>query len=164
MRLVYNEEWKKINGYEDYEISNLGRVISYKRYPEGKLLNLRIDIFGYRSAFLFKNGKSKTFKVHILVWEHFGVGDRDGYKIVVDHKDNDKLNNRIDNLQLLTNRENRTKETSRHKKSSKYVGVFRTKNKSNPWMAKIDTNYLGVFKTEEEASEAYQNALTHSHQ
>ena len=82
-----------------------------------------------------------------------------GHKIVVDHIDNNKLNNKLYNLQLITHRENISKDK---KGSSKYTGVCWHKIK-NKWQSSIAINgkikYLGIFTNEIEAAQAYQNEL-----
>jgi hypothetical protein len=79
---------------------------------------------------------------------------------VVDHDDNDKLNNRADNIKLRTNRENTSKD--RKGGTSKYIGVSWYK-RYNKWRAQIFVNgkikCLGYFENPLYASNAYQNAL-----
>ncbi len=156
------EQWKDIEGYDGlYQISNFGRVRSFKR---GKIRYLKngIDVWGYYRVSLHKNGKQKSLRIHRLVWDHFGDSKRNGRILQVDHINNDKSNNRIDNLQLLSTRENVSKHYLRTDKSSKYVGVCWHKNNNN-WTAVIHINgkqkHLGCFKTEYEAHLAYQKAL-----
>ncbi len=119
MRKQLTEIWKPINGHKGlYEISNHGLIKSLARNinigqhrvwkKEEAFLKGGISR-GYRLVLLYKNGKRKTFLIHRLVWDHFGNSPRNGRKLQVDHIDNNKLNNRIDNLQLLTAKENTTK-------------------------------------------------------
>jgi hypothetical protein len=79
---------------------------------------------------------------------------------LVDHIDNNKLNNKLNNLQLTTNRINSTKD--RVGPTSKFIGVGFHKS-TNKWRSRIQIDgkniWLGVFVTEIEASNAYQNAL-----
>jgi hypothetical protein len=81
-------------------------------------------------------------------------------RIVVDHIDNNPLNNCLSNLQLITHRENISKD--RKNKSSKYTGVY-FDSKTKKWISTIKNNRekinLGYFENEKEASEYYQNAL-----
>jgi len=83
-----------------------------------------------------------------------------GHKIVVDHIDNNKENDKLYNLQLISNRENTVKDTNRG--SSKYVGVSWHKHK-NMWRTTIyikgKNKHLGYFTDEKEASKAYQKEL-----
>ena len=161
------EIWKDIKGYEgSYEVSNFGRVKSLERKSScGRQLNERIlktppDAYGYYHCNLHKNGNQKLFKVHKLVAITFLNHKPDGHKIVVDHIDNNKKNNRADNLQLISTREN----TSKDKKGylSEYVGVTWHKA-ANKWQAQIKIDdklkYLGLFSNELQAAQAYQLAL-----
>ena len=81
--------------------------------------------------------------------------------MVVDHIDNNRLNNNLSNLQCVTQRVNSTKD--RKGGTSNYVGVSLHSNIRKKWEAKINVNgkskRLGLFYTEEEASFAYQSAL-----
>ncbi|HEC64939.1 hypothetical protein LCGC14_1269290 [marine sediment metagenome] len=97
------EVWKKINGYEDlYMISNLGRIKSF--WKDDKILKGGIDGNGYRNITLRKNGNGKTAAVHRLVATYFVKGFKRGLE--VNHKDGDKTNNHVDNLEWCTRREN----------------------------------------------------------
>ena len=153
------EVFKPIPGYEGiYEVSNLGNVKSYHIYKDGKLLRNRINR-GYYRVNLYRD-KRITRSVHQLVAEAFLNHKPNGYKLIVDHIDNNPLNNNVNNLQIITPRENLTKD--RKLKTSKYTGVCWLK-RDRKWRASIYLNgekkYLGSFKTELEASEAYQTAL-----
>ena len=83
-----------------------------------------------------------------------------GCKIVVDHINNDKLDNRVENLQVITQRQNSTKDKKGF--TSSYAGVSWNK-KDNRWRAAIFVNnkvkYLGSYKCELKAAEAYNSAL-----
>ena len=148
------EEWRIIN--ESYQVSNLGRVKSLK-WGKERILKQVVDGNGY----LIVNPNSKTKKVHKLVAEAFLNHKPDGYNVVVDHIDNDKLNNRLDNLQLISARENCSKDQKGY--SSKYIGVHWDKS-TEKWFSSIQINgkqkYLGRFTNELDASEAYQTALS----
>ena len=80
--------------------------------------------------------------------------------LVVDHINNNSLDNRVENLQVITQRQNATKD--RTNKTSKYAGVSWHKA-LNKWRSYIKINYkqihLGYFDNEEEASEVYNNKL-----
>ena len=98
------ELWKQIKGYEDlYQISSFGRVKSMHKKPYKILKStLRGEYMGIQ---LNKNNKGKTFSVHRLVALTF-LKDNDTIKIV-NHKDCNKLNNNILNLEWVTHKENR---------------------------------------------------------
>jgi len=159
--VMLTEQFKPIKGYEGlYEISNFGRVKSFHKKPH--LLSDRFDSSGYKQVLLCKEKIQKSFIVHLLVWDHFGDNLRNGLELQVDHIDNNKLNNKIDNLQLLTNRQNSTKQFLTIQKSSKFVGVCWDKSR-NKWIVGIKINKkrinLGRFYDENEAAEVYQTAL-----
>ena len=152
------EEFRSISGYEGlYEVSNFGNV---KSLINNKILKPCLGSRGYYMVRVYKDNKGNTMSIHVLVAMAFLGHKPDGYKIVVDHIDNNKLNNHVSNLQLISNREN----TSKDKKNgtSKYTGVT-WYNASNKWLAQIAINSkkknLGLFETEDEAHEAYQKAL-----
>jgi hypothetical protein len=167
------EIFKDIPGYEGfYQVSNLGNVKSLAReilrkgkYPfisKERILKHSIRS-GYYQVKLWKEGKTKAMTIHILVAMAFLGHIPDGTnRIVPDHKNDITTDNRLENLQLLTNRQNIEKYFLRKKTSSKYTGVCWFK-KTNKWQAyiKIDgkTKHLGYFTDEYEAHLAYQKAL-----
>ena len=161
------EEFRSVPGYEGlYEVSNFGNVKSLgndKTRKEKILKPVLVGSIGkyYYGLQLFKDGKRKIFKIHVLVAMAFLGHIPDGtHKIVVDHIDNNRLNNHLSNLQLISQRENASKDKKNG--TSKYTGVCWDKAK-NKWLANITINgipkHLGYFFSEEEAHEAYQNAL-----
>jgi hypothetical protein len=155
------EQWKDVPGYKgDYKISNMGRVKSFRQSRKGKILKERYDARGYVQYILCYNTARTSYKGHHLVWDNFGEGERNGRIINVDHIDEVKDNNNINNLQLLTNRENLAKGFLKNKnKSSKYTGVYKPK-KSTLFQAYITINkkhiYLGSFDYEYDAYMAYK--------
>ena len=100
------EQWKPVEGYENYMISNLGRVksLNYKRTGKEKLLSLGKDSKGYLYVNLCKNGVGKPFKINRLVYSTFVEEIPEGLQ--VNHIDENKENNRLDNLNLMTPKEN----------------------------------------------------------
>ena len=104
-----NEEiWRPIEGYEGlYEVSNTGRVRSVDRYVEysnggihlhkGKVLSPAKDKNGYLKVVLNCNGKCKTINVHGLAAQAF-IPNPDNLPMV-NHKDEDKTNNNVTNLE-----------------------------------------------------------------
>lgn len=94
------EIWKDIKNYEGlYQISNLGNVKSYHKRSNGNLLKLPIKR-GYYQVGLRKNGTRKYYQVHRLVAETF-IENKDNLP-QVNHKDENKLNNNVDNLEWCT--------------------------------------------------------------
>lgn len=95
------EEWKDIPDYEGkYQVSNMGRVksLNYARRKQVKVLRPGIEkTRGYLSVTLLKDGKQKTKPVHRLVAIAFIPNPNDLPQ--VNHKDENKLNNCVDNLE-----------------------------------------------------------------
>ena len=156
---MMKEKWALIKGYEStYTVSNKGRVQNIKT---GRVLKAGVNGSGYKSISLC-DGKNTSFKIHLLVFDAFGIAKRKGRILQVDHIDNDKLNNRIDNLQLLSNRANVSKCQFPQNRSSQYTGVYWNK-KAQKWLSQIRIGkrrkYLGLFDDEQKASFAYQKEL-----
>jgi hypothetical protein len=154
------EIWKDVIGYEgQYQVSSFGRVKSIK-FNKQKILKFSIHRYGYTQVTLCSKCKTKCVKVHQLVAESFLNHKRCGYKFVVDHKDDNPSNNRVENLQLITQRENCFKTQGKY--SSKYKGVHWAKS-NKKWKASIKINakrkHLGYYQTEFEAHLAYQNEI-----
>lgn len=94
------EEWKPIKGYEGlYEVSNMGRVKSLHT-SQGIILKQYTDYYKYMKVTLNKNGTHKTKLVHRLVAITF-IRNPNNYE-VVNHKDGNKKNNTVDNLEWCT--------------------------------------------------------------
>lgn len=101
-----NEIWHKIDDYEDlYEVSNFGNIKSFHK-GKIKLLKPQMDGWGYLHVFLYKNKKAKIYKVHKLVAKYF-IPNKNNFN-VINHKDGNKLNNHIDNLEWCTSSYNNT--------------------------------------------------------
>ena len=98
------EIWKKISGYNKYKVSNFGRVMSYKRSDDGIPRKTSVESNGYGVVRLSLNNKVETKFVHRIVAEHFIPNPHN--KPCVNHKDGNKLNNHIDNLEWVTYKEN----------------------------------------------------------
>lgn len=102
------EEWRPIEGYEGiYEVSSYGRVRSLDRYvrcksksyrlKKGSILSPAKDKNGYLKVVLSCNRKCNTINVHRLVAQAF-IPNPDNLP-EVNHKDEDKTNNSVDNLE-----------------------------------------------------------------
>ena len=152
------EIWKTIKEFEEYQVSNLGRIKSFKC---GKERILKPNIQNqYYAVNLFKNKKLNNFNIHKLVAINFLNHTPCGMKLVINHINFNKLDNRVCNLEIVTHREN---SNQKHlKSSSQYTGVSWDK-KSNKWKSSICINnkpkILGTFNNEKEASLYYENAL-----
>ena len=160
------EIFKKIPNYSNYEVSNLGMVKSLARWRNAgtgkymqkeRILKPTIDSGGYRSVVLYNKNGRRTWHISVLIAMAFLNHEPDGYNIIVDHRNNVRTDDRLENLQLITNRENITKEIKR----SLPTGVHLQKN--GKYHVAIVVGFkrinLGTFETIEEASEYYQNAL-----
>lgn len=154
------EEWKIINNYPNYSISNLGNV---KNNRTGKLLKGRLSRKGYLRVGLYSDDdktKNKNISIHRLVGDSF-LENPDN-KSSIDHIDRNKQNNNISNLRWATNEEQSRNQKKRVGCSSIYKGVSFYKI-TNKWLSSITINKkrvcLGYFKTEEEAKDAYNNFI-----
>lgn len=143
-------------GYEGiYAVSDTGIIFNIKK---GTVMKTRINIYGYEEVTLssVKSGKSKM-RVHRIVYESFNGKVKDD--LVIDHIDNNKLNNNLSNLRKLTNRENICRS-----KVSKYGRGVHYFEKINKYGACIQINkiqyHLGVFCDVEDARNAYDKALS----
>lgn len=165
------EQWKDIEGYEGlYQVSDLGRVKSlFNSYLRSdgrtnnkheRIVKQNIDAYKYLCVNLSKKSNTKTIKTHKLVAFSFLNHKPSGFKEVVDHYDNDKYNNTLNNLRIVTNRQNSSKD--RKNKTSKFTGVYKS-SKQKKWLARIYINgknhYLGSFDKEIDASKSYNKAL-----
>jgi hypothetical protein len=161
------EIWKDIPGYEGlYQVSSLGQVKSLPKEwkLDGRTICHKEKILkpqlkrGYNTCALYKDKKQKWFSISVLVAMAFLNHKPNGHTLVVDHINNIRTDNRLINLQIITQRENVSRRDSSGY-TSKYPGVFR----SLVWSSRINieqkTYHLGSYKTEERASEVYQLAL-----
>lgn len=115
-----NEIWKETLGYEGmYAISNYGRLkgikrtikasnqfVDFDRTINEKIYKPSINGSGYFTVALSKNGTSKTYLLHRLVAETFIKNEKN--KKEVNHKDGNKINNAVSNLEWLSSKENKT--------------------------------------------------------
>ena len=100
------EVWKDIQGYEGkYQVSNLGNVksVNYHRTKKERILTPH-KISGYLIVKLYKNGIQKNFLIHRLVSQAFIENPENLPE--VNHIDENKLNNRVDNLEFCDRKYN----------------------------------------------------------
>jgi hypothetical protein len=166
----FMEIFKDIPGYEGlYQVSNLGNVKSLSRQIwNGKVFFISKDKIlkpggngtGYLLVMLRLGNNFKAKTLHSLVAETFLNHNKNNKRIIVDHINGDRSDNRLENLQVITQRENTSKD--KKNKTSKYTGVCWNRF-NNKWMSGIRISgkkiHLGYFKCEEEANKAYQNKL-----
>lgn len=146
--------WKDVEGYEGiYQVSDTGLVRSLDRVSinktkngkdrpcklKGRILKPHTRKDGRLSVAFSKNGKLKTFSVHVLVAKSFVEGERDGLEI--NHKDGDYTNNHYTNLEWVTKTEN-----IRH---SFYSGIMPTSKKVA--LLKDDGSVEKVYPSEAQA-------------
>lgn len=106
------ETWKPVHGYEGlYEVSSYGRIRSLYRYK--KILKPMISNAGYERVDLFKEKKRKQFSVHRLVATAFVPNLRS--LPMVNHIDENKLNNHAKNLEWVTAKENANHGTAKQR-------------------------------------------------
>ena len=99
------EKWKRIPGFPKYKVSNYGRILSY-HYKTPRIMKPRKAVkTGYLEIGLSNNNKRKFFLVHRLVLSLFNpIEHMEEYE--VNHLDENKENNRLDNLEWVTPKEN----------------------------------------------------------
>ena len=119
--IVCQEEFRDIPEYEGlYQVSDLGRVKSLY-FKRQLILKSRLNEDGYLYINMYHKNKSSSFKNHQLVAIVFLNHRPNGMNGVVDHKNKIKYDNRLSNLQIITNRHNCSKD---RKGSSIYRGVY----------------------------------------
>ena len=151
------EIWKDIKDYEGYyQVSNLGRIKSLKRIVKGrwkniiikeKILNRKIEN-GYLRVQLSKNNISKIFLVHRLVAETF-IPNPNNYK-EINHKDENTINNNVDNLEWCTHSYNINYGTRTQKTIDKMCKSILQYD--------LQGNFIKKWKTMNEAVRYYHNA------
>lgn len=132
------EEWKTIGGYERYEVSNLGTVRRGNKILHGAILKT-----GYINYGLWKENTFCWRTGHSLVAEAF-IGERpEGF--VIDHIDNNKQNNCLDNLRYITYSQNIIRKP--------YTNPMRCigKRKNNKFVVRVSNKNYGTYETIEEA-------------
>jgi hypothetical protein len=146
------EVWRPILEYENYEVSNMGKV---KNVKTDKTLTA-MDCRGYSQVGLYNKGR-KYFLVHRLVLQSFLPNDDD--KLECNHKNHIKTDNRLENLEWVSKSQN-TRFRKKWKSSSTYKGVSWNK-RDNVWQVNCNIDgkkiYIGLFHNEEEAAKAYDN-------
>lgn len=154
------EIWKEVPDYDGmYQVSNLGKVKSFY-FRKESILSPSKNTGGYLVVSLYKNCKSKHFQIHQLVAMAFLEHKPNGSKLVVNHINFNRTDNRLQNLEIVSQRQNTNR--LHLPSSSSFIGVYWNK-KDKVWFSQIRINkklhHLGSFKCELKASQAYQQKL-----
>ena len=99
------EVWKPIDGWPDYQVSNQGRFKSFKQCADGKLLTPYLNKYGYLTIHLRDKNRSKVLQCHRLVMLAFEPIPNPE-TMEVNHKNENKQDNRLSNLEWTTHLEN----------------------------------------------------------
>ena len=148
--------WKDIPGYEGlYQVSNTGKVrsLNYRGTGQTKILKQNITRYGYKTLALCKNGKDKRYFVHRLVAEAFIPNPNN--LPYVNHKDEDKTNNAVWNLEWCTHEYNMNYGTINERRS-------KTRREKNGGLLKDKTIILRVLPQEKQCLKeiAQQRGMT----
>ena len=146
------EIWKDVKGYEGlYQVSNLGKIESLTRIVTNKInvtrvfkgqAMLLIKSKGYLVLSVSKNGNQKVKKAHRLVAQAF-IHNPDS-KCCVNHKDGNKLNNNVNNLEWVTPKENNDHAYKTGLKNCNHL-------KKKVVMLSLNGNVIRVFESNKEA-------------
>lgn len=136
---MINEIWKDVIGYEGiYSVSNFGKIRgdldTINGYKSGRILEGTPDKNGYIRVMLYKNTIQRNFPIHILVARAFIGECPKGME--VNHKDTNKTNNFVDNLEYITHLAN--------VEHAKIMGLCaKNKGENNP-MCKIPDSEIPI--------------------
>lgn len=148
------EIWKDIKGFEGlYQISNKGNIrgFSFLKNKKPMVLKKSDNGKGYDIVQLHKGKTRKNFYVHRLVAEHFIKPIPAGY--VVNHLDYNKKNNSVENLEIVTQKQNIEYSRHRMKKPHQKGDLFYICHRPSGYEVTINKKYIGRFKSIEEAKE-----------
>lgn len=143
------EIWKDVVGFNgDYKVSNTGKILtvaygpktcSVRHCKKSEIMKTSISRTGYERVHLFKQGKDLTRYVHRLVAEAF-ISNPDNLP-QVNHKDGNKLNNCVDNLEWVTASQNQCHAIDLGlRASSPNLGKFGDKNPLSKSFSQYDLN------------------------
>ena len=154
------EVWNTIEGFEGYEVSSIGRVKSYKSNRSGGKILCPIKVRrGYLVVNLMCNGKMSQHLIHRIVAKAFIPNPHN--KPQVNHKNFNKEDNTVDNLEWVSSRENLVHYCMHKESSTDSIGVTK---RGNTFIAQISIESchynLGSYKTLKKAEAAYNKAIS----
>ena len=154
---IIQEEWRIISGYEEYKVSNLGRIkrLAYdkvvcggsKQHCAERILKPQIRKRGYLAVSLSKNSKAKSFLIHRLVAIAFIPNPENLPQ--VNHKDENTSNNHVDNLEWCNQKYNSNYGTSKERISTKLKNGILSKSVEQ---YDKEGNYINEYPSAIEAS------------
>ena len=114
MSILVGEIWRDIKGFDGYQVSNYGRVRTFNkvtsnaryatRHWRNRIIKQKVRKDNCHQVNLWKNGQDTTHYVHRLVAEAFL--EKPSIKMTVNHKDGNRHNNHVDNLEWLSMADN----------------------------------------------------------
>ena len=140
------ETWKDIPGYEGlYKVSNTGKVksMNYRHSDVPRILATVDNGYGYYIVILYLNSVRKSASVHRLVWTAFNGPIPEGLQI--NHLNENKADNRLENLSLCTPKENTNYGTRNKRAGEKHCKRIQMLDKNN--------NILKTFNSLKEAAQ-----------
>ena len=150
---IASEEFRAVDCYLNYEVSNIGRV---RNSYSGKILKQYLGKDNIYRIKLYKNGRKKIHKIHEMVAREFVENPNN--KKVVEHLDKNTRNSCINNLFWTTKEEQKYRQNKLKNPASKYIGVGYIPN-IDKWYAFIFYGegrvFLGKYDTEEQAARNY---------
>ena len=161
MNQIINEVWRSVDGYINYQVSNIGRI---RNASTGKILKGIPHTAGYLHVKLTGTQGRRNEFIHRLVACEF-INNPDN-KPCVDHINHDKTDNTVDNLRWATHSENSKNMSKRSHTSSHYLGVS-WDSRRQKWRASITTKgrmrHIGYFDLETDAAKAYDEQAMIDH-
>lgn len=153
------KQYAQIPNHSRYYISECGELI-WSAFNKTRVVNGRLDRFGYLKVNMSTDLLiRKTYRIHSLMKVVYMGGDTNGnYRMHVNHKDGNKLNNHLSNLELVSMEENQR----HHQILNNPLGIGVTMIKrTGKYEARMQLNrkriYIGHYKTAQQAADAYMD-------